>query len=203
MESVKNQTNIYEAHARCVPLCNCCHLFSPFSSASLFHPTIVQPIAFVGFILFLFYHKFCNSIIIGSQDNHFTHILCPYLIFPLSAHCPFVNFKNIKFDLKILGKRSWTTFMDSNARSFMDLAGMLPPCIARREVGKFLGGAVSPKTLANADSLGRGPENRFKAGRNIVYETRSLLQWLDSSSANKLSQLNNSPIKCPSSTKRW
>ena len=60
--------------------------------------------------------------------------------------------------------------------SFID---QLPPFIARKEVSKLLGGAISPKTLANADSLGIGPEVKTTCGRNIVYETASLLKWMN------------------------
>lgn len=63
---------------------------------------------------------------------------------------------------------------------FTMFADQLPPFIARKEVSKLLGGAISPKTLANADSLGKGPEGRITCGKNIVYETKSLLKWMGS-----------------------
>lgn len=55
----------------------------------------------------------------------------------------------------------------------------LPPVMARKDVGKLLGGVISPKTLANADALGKGPANKFYSGRTVIYETISLLKWLD------------------------
>ena len=62
---------------------------------------------------------------------------------------------------------------------FASLYNSLPPCIARKKVKEFLGGAVSAKTLANWDSLGLGPKNSIKYGRTVIYETMSLLEWLD------------------------
>lgn len=61
---------------------------------------------------------------------------------------------------------------------FSQYLGSLPPFIARKEVQKVLGGIVSPKTLANADSLGIGPKSRKRFGKTVVYETAELLRWL-------------------------
>ncbi len=54
----------------------------------------------------------------------------------------------------------------------------LPPVIARKDAEKFLGGMISSKTLANADSLGEGPRSAYKVGKNIVYPTIGLVEWL-------------------------
>lgn len=54
----------------------------------------------------------------------------------------------------------------------------LPPVIARKQIDKFLGGAVAAQTLANADGHGEGPEAVYKVGRSIVYRTESLLHWI-------------------------
>lgn len=54
----------------------------------------------------------------------------------------------------------------------------LPPVIARKQVERFLGGMVSRKVLANADSRGEGPEESYAVGKCVVYKTRSLLHWL-------------------------
>jgi len=51
--------------------------------------------------------------------------------------------------------------------------------VARSKVKSFTGGAVSGKTLANADSAGTGPEGRFKIGRSTVYPVFSLISWLE------------------------
>ena len=64
--------------------------------------------------------------------------------------------------------------------TFISLASNgLPPIIARKKVAYYFGGAISSKTLANADSLGVGPKGRLKIGREIAYPTPALLEWLD------------------------
>lgn len=51
----------------------------------------------------------------------------------------------------------------------------LPAIFARHEVGRLLGGAIAPGTLAN---LGKeGPPYIF-VGRNAVFEKVSFLAWL-------------------------
>ena len=60
--------------------------------------------------------------------------------------------------------------------------GGLPLVIARNQVGKLTGGALSPKTLANLDSLGLGPRTRIKLGRRVAYPTPVLLEWLEARS---------------------
>lgn len=62
---------------------------------------------------------------------------------------------------------------------FEQFVEQLPPFIARKDVNKILGGAISPKTLANYDSLGKGPEIKTQCGRTVVYETASLLKWMN------------------------
>jgi hypothetical protein len=58
------------------------------------------------------------------------------------------------------------------------LLSKLPPAIARKNVERQLGGIITPKTLANADSLGEGPLGAFQVGRSVVYPTESLVNWL-------------------------
>lgn len=58
------------------------------------------------------------------------------------------------------------------------LSEKLPPVIARKDVGRILGGVIAPKTLANLDSLGEGPAGRFRVGRTVAYRTADLLSWL-------------------------
>jgi hypothetical protein len=50
--------------------------------------------------------------------------------------------------------------------------------VARQEVGRFSGGAVSPKHLANLDCQGEGPKGRFRLGRSVVYPVECLVDWL-------------------------
>lgn len=58
------------------------------------------------------------------------------------------------------------------------LLDRLPPAMSRSEAPRLLGGLVSSKTLANADSNGTGPQGRFKLGRKVGYQTNLLLAWL-------------------------
>jgi len=51
--------------------------------------------------------------------------------------------------------------------------------VAREEVRNFTGGAISEKYLANLDSQMKGPEERFKLGRKVVYPVDSMLRWLE------------------------
>ncbi len=49
--------------------------------------------------------------------------------------------------------------------------------VARSEVGRFTGGIVSPKSLANLDSLGEGPP-RLKVGGRVAYKALDLVEFL-------------------------
>ena len=62
---------------------------------------------------------------------------------------------------------------------FIDLLEKLPPAIARKNVEKYLGGAISQKTLSNLESAGKLAVEKIKCGRTVVYDTASLLAWLD------------------------
>jgi len=61
-----------------------------------------------------------------------------------------------------------------------ELAARWPsPVVARKEVGKFSGGILNPRTLANLDSLGKGPDGKFQVGpRKIAYPVNSLIIWM-------------------------
>ncbi len=50
--------------------------------------------------------------------------------------------------------------------------------IARTEIKVFTGGLISPKYIANLDSLGEGPCGRIKSGRRTGYQKRAFVQWL-------------------------
>lgn len=56
----------------------------------------------------------------------------------------------------------------------------LPPFIARKRVGYFTGGAVSPKKLANDDARSKGPLVRQRIGEAVVYPTPFFLAYLES-----------------------
>ena len=50
--------------------------------------------------------------------------------------------------------------------------------VARSEVGKFSGGLLHPRSMANRDSEGTGPRNPIKVGRKVAYFVDSLLEWM-------------------------
>lgn len=60
-----------------------------------------------------------------------------------------------------------------------EIENTLPPTIARKNVSKLLGGIVSAKTLANLDSIGKGPKRKFKIGKTVCYYTTDLLEWIE------------------------
>lgn len=62
---------------------------------------------------------------------------------------------------------------------FTEMANKWPSSVvARAEVKKFTGGGISPKSLANHDSEGTGPEGRFFIGRRVCYTVDALIDWL-------------------------
>lgn len=50
--------------------------------------------------------------------------------------------------------------------------------VARTEIKRFTGGALSTGHLANLDSQGTGPTGAFSIGRKIVYPKDQLTDWL-------------------------
>lgn len=54
----------------------------------------------------------------------------------------------------------------------------LPPYIARKNIEKSLGGIIANQSISNADASGDGPDIAYKVGRNIVYNTETLLVWI-------------------------
>jgi hypothetical protein len=52
------------------------------------------------------------------------------------------------------------------------------PVVARKAVGDFSGGTLSPKTCANEDSAGSGIEGRFLLMNQVVYPVDALVAWL-------------------------
>jgi len=55
----------------------------------------------------------------------------------------------------------------------------LPNIIARAEVGRLLGNVISSKTLANLDSLGKGPRGRHKLGNKVFYLKAPFINWFE------------------------
>jgi hypothetical protein len=54
--------------------------------------------------------------------------------------------------------------------------------VSREQVGNFSGGAISPKTLANYDSDGRGVKNRIRLNGKIIYPVSDLIKFLQARS---------------------
>lgn len=52
--------------------------------------------------------------------------------------------------------------------------------VARRQVGEFTGGLITPKSLANADCLGQGPAERLEICGRIGYPVDAFVEWLRS-----------------------
>lgn len=61
-----------------------------------------------------------------------------------------------------------------------ELANRWPSAyVAREEVGRFTGGILTEKYLANLDSQGKGPAGRIRCGRKVAYSVESLIAWLE------------------------
>lgn len=67
------------------------------------------------------------------------------------------------------------------SRNFKDLVDRWPSSIvSRTDVQKFTGGALTSKSMANHDSMGTGPAERFRIGRKVCYTALSLAFWMQS-----------------------
>ncbi len=53
----------------------------------------------------------------------------------------------------------------------------LPPIFARKDIEKLLPGVISPRTLENLDSLGKGPKGIIN-GKKILYTREEFVDWL-------------------------
>ncbi|MCK4789131.1 MAG: hypothetical protein KAV87_35645 [Desulfobacteraceae bacterium] len=63
---------------------------------------------------------------------------------------------------------------------FKGLADKWPSTlVARSQVSNFSGGVLNSKYLANLDSLGKGPKERIRVGRQIVYSVDSLIAFME------------------------
>jgi hypothetical protein len=51
------------------------------------------------------------------------------------------------------------------------------PIVTRSDVGKFSGGLLHPRTMANLDSLKKGP-GKIVVGGRVCYATRALVAWM-------------------------
>ena len=52
------------------------------------------------------------------------------------------------------------------------------PIVARKLSGEASGKTISPKTMANFDCAGEGPEGAFRMGGQTVYPAESFFAWL-------------------------
>ena len=58
------------------------------------------------------------------------------------------------------------------------IASWQSPIVARSEVGRFSGGILHPRTMANLDSLGQGP-GKIVIGGKVGYYTEVLAKWTE------------------------
>lgn len=66
---------------------------------------------------------------------------------------------------------------------FGNLADKWPSAwVARQEIGRFTGGIINPRYLANLDSRGLGPAGRATIGRRVAYPVNEVITWLESRS---------------------
>ncbi len=68
--------------------------------------------------------------------------------------------------------------MSHKLKTLEVLQRILPPLVARKDIGLYLGGLISSGYLANLDSQGRGPKH-IKSGRRVAYLREDLIAWLD------------------------
>lgn len=66
----------------------------------------------------------------------------------------------------------------SKNQILLKLKSDLPLIIARKEVDRLTGGLISPRHLANLDSVGLGPKGKVRVGRLVGYERESFISWL-------------------------
>lgn len=56
--------------------------------------------------------------------------------------------------------------------------------VSRDKIGEFSGGVITPGYLANLDSSKKGPPEKVRCGRKIVYPVASFVRWLEARSEN-------------------
>ena len=50
--------------------------------------------------------------------------------------------------------------------------------VAQTKLGQFSGGLINPRTLANLNSLGCGPDGKYRLGRKVFYDVDTLIVWM-------------------------
>lgn len=62
---------------------------------------------------------------------------------------------------------------------FENLLPEMPNILTRKDIRRFFGSYISPRYLANLDSLNKGPE-RCRVGGKVVYRKEDFVDWLES-----------------------
>jgi len=63
---------------------------------------------------------------------------------------------------------------------FQRMADKWPSSVfSRDQVKEFTGGLVNPRSLANLDSMRKGPDGRYRLGRKVFYDVEKFVVWLD------------------------
>ena len=58
---------------------------------------------------------------------------------------------------------------DMSEHLFSELALQVPPILTRRDVAQYFGNLISPRYLANLDSLGQGPKKHYIGRKAVSY----------------------------------
>ena len=61
--------------------------------------------------------------------------------------------------------------------------------VARHEVARFSGGVLHPRTMANVDSLGLGPDGMIRIGKKVAYDKALLVEWMRGRSKSSMSEI--------------
>ncbi|NCC85379.1 MAG: hypothetical protein EOM03_14800 [Clostridia bacterium] len=61
------------------------------------------------------------------------------------------------------------------------IASWPAPIVARSEVGKFSGGTLHSRTMANLDALKQGP-GKITIGGKVAYDRDALARWIEARS---------------------
>ena len=80
--------------------------------------------------------------------------------------------KKMRKNFKIVQNQNFVKAIDQMAEKWTSTF------VARKSVGEFTGGLLSPKTMANEDCLGTGVEDRFYMMNQVCYPVDSLITWL-------------------------
>ena len=77
-----------------------------------------------------------------------------------------------------MGKKTISDEFKKIEAEYWEAASKHPgPAFSRKELCKFLGGAISVRRLANLDSAGEGPDGGFHQGRKKMYLKGSAIEW--------------------------